>query len=123
MKHKVLLTGAAGFILLGCAAAGQSAPAPAAAAAAAAAGGGAPAPVAATSPTQAAVATEVPGEATTTRLCTQCHTLESATAQRHTRDEWNEVIGRMINQGLVASDDELYEVSDYLTENYGPPAT
>lgn len=118
MKHKVLLTGAAGFILLGCAAAVQSAPAPAAAPAPVAA----PAPAATPTP-QAAVATEVPGEATTKRLCTQCHTLESATAQRHTRDEWNEVIGRMINQGLVASDDELYEVSDYLTENYGPPAT
>lgn len=65
--------------------------------------------------------TEIPGKATTERLCSQCHTMESAIAQRHTREEWNGVIERMIGQGLVATDDELYEVSDYLAKNYGPP--
>lgn len=68
----------------------------------------------------AAIATEIPGEEVTKRLCSQCHTFESATAIRHSRDGWNEVIGRMINQGLVAPEDELYAVSDYLTANYGP---
>jgi len=99
-----MFVAASGLVLLGGAAV-QSAPAT-------------PAPVAA--PPVAAVPTEVPGEATTKRLCSQCHTLESATVNRHTRDEWNDVIVRMMNQGLVATDDELYEVSDYLTANYGP---
>jgi cytochrome c2 len=75
-----------------------------------------------TAPAQDAQLTEIPGKATTERLCSQCHTLESVTNQRHTREEWNGVIGRMIGQGLVAPEEELYEVSDYLTKYYGPPA-
>lgn len=70
-----------------------------------------------------AVAHSIPGEATTARLCSQCHSLASATQRTHTRDEWNGIIGRMIEQGLVASNEELFEVSDYLTANYGPPAS
>lgn len=109
----VLRVCAAGFLFVGCAAAVQTSPA-------------ASAPVAASTPQTAPAPdpqlTEIPGKATTERLCSQCHTLESATNQRHTQDEWNGVIGRMIGQGLVASDEELYEVSDYLTKYYGPPA-
>lgn len=67
--------------------------------------------------------TEIPGKATAERLCSQCHTLESVTNQRRTREEWNGVIERMIGQGLVAPEEELYEVSDYLTKYYGPPAS
>lgn len=65
---------------------------------------------------------ELPGEATATRLCSQCHSFASATQRGHTRDEWNGIIGRMIEQGLTAPDEELMEVSDYLTANHGPPA-
>lgn len=106
----VLRVCAAGFLFVGCAAAVQTSPAPST-----------PAPVQA-APTQDSQLTEIPGKATAERLCSQCHTLESVTNQRHTQDEWNGVIGRMIGQGLVASDEELYEVSDYLTKYYGPPA-
>jgi hypothetical protein len=63
---------------------------------------------------------DLPGAATTERLCSQCHTVASATQVRRTQEEWNAVIGRMIEQGLVASNEELLEVSDYLTANYGP---
>lgn len=99
------------------------------------AGGGAIAqavsPTSPTSPTtsapavetaQVAAPQELPGEATATRLCSQCHSFASATQRGHTRDEWNGIIGRMIEQGLTAPDEELMEVSDYLTANHGPPA-
>ena len=66
---------------------------------------------------------ELPGEATTVRLCSQCHSYASAIQKPHSRDEWNSLIGRMIEQGLVASNEELMEVSDYLTANHGPPAS
>ncbi len=83
------------------------------------------APVAAPAATVIAVATpqEIPGEATAMRVCSQCHSFASATQKNHTREEWNSLIGRMIEQGLVASDDELMEVSDYLTANHGSPAS
>lgn len=77
-------------------------------------------PAAAAVPPAPARMTEIPGKATTERVCSQCHTLESVTNHRYTRDEWNGVIGRMIGQGLVAPEEDLYAISDYLTENYGP---
>lgn len=116
----VLRVCAAGFLFVGCAAAVQTSPAASAPSAPARSEAASPAIQAA--PAQGAQLTEIPGKATTERLCSQCHTLESVTNQRHTREEWNGVIGRMIGQGLVAPEEELYEVSDYLTKYYGPPA-
>jgi hypothetical protein len=78
------------------------------------------APAADTAPV--AMPQELPGEATAMRLCSQCHSFASATQRGHTREEWNGIIGRMIEQGLTAPDEELMEVSDYLTTNHGPPA-
>lgn len=64
--------------------------------------------------------TEIPGKATTERVCAQCHSLELALGVRRSPDEWNQVIERMMANGLTASDDELYEMSDYLGANYAP---
>jgi cytochrome c5 len=63
---------------------------------------------------------EGPGKATTQRLCSQCHTLANVTTQHHNQEEWNGVISRMMEKGLTAGDDELQDVSDYLTKYFGP---
>lgn len=73
-------------------------------------------------PQAAAALQELPGEATAVRLCSQCHSFASATQRGHTQDEWNGIIGRMIEQGLTAPEEELMEVSNYLAANHGPPA-
>lgn len=62
--------------------------------------------------------TEIPGKATTERLCSQCHSIELATSVRRNQDDWNGVIERMMAQGLTATDEELYEISDYLGQNF-----
>jgi len=63
------------------------------------------------------------GQETTARVCTQCHAIGMVTSQKHSRDEWNEVILRMIeDQGLSASEEELTEISAYLAEHFGREA-
>jgi cytochrome c5 len=63
------------------------------------------------------------GRETTARVCTQCHAIGMVTSQKHSRDEWNDVIVRMIeDQGLSASEEELTEISAYLAEHFGREA-
>lgn len=61
------------------------------------------------------------GREATARVCTQCHSIGLVISQKHDQAGWNEVIGRMIqSQGLEAPEDELVEISAYLTQHYGP---
>lgn len=60
------------------------------------------------------------GQATVQRLCATCHTLDNVTRRNHTSDEWDAILGRMIDKGLIATDDQLDDVAAYLTRNYGP---
>lgn len=62
------------------------------------------------------------GQATVQRLCATCHTLDNVTRRPHTADEWDAILGRMIDKGLIATDGQLDEVAAYLTRNYGPGA-
>lgn len=59
------------------------------------------------------------GREMTQRVCGQCHSVGMFATQRHTQDEWNQVISRMMAKGMTASEDDLYEISDYLAENLG----
>jgi len=59
------------------------------------------------------------GREMTQRVCGQCHSVGMFATQRHSQDEWNQVISRMMAKGMTASEDDLYEVSDYLAENLG----
>jgi mono/diheme cytochrome c family protein len=59
------------------------------------------------------------GRALTQQVCGQCHSVGMFASQRHTQDEWNEVIGRMMAKGMTAAEDDLYDVSDYLAANLG----
>lgn len=77
-------------------------------------------------PSSAQVASAAPsalpdgaGREMTQRVCGQCHSVGMFATQRHSQDEWNQVISRMMAKGMTASEDDLYEVSDYLAENLG----
>ena len=76
-----------------------------------------------TSPAVAAAAPsalpEGAGREMTQRVCGQCHSVGMFATQRHTQDEWNQVISRMMAKGMTAPEDDLYEISDYLTEKLG----
>jgi cytochrome c5 len=56
----------------------------------------------------------VHAKATFVTLCSKCHDLGPINAQRHDRAGWSEVLDRMSGFGLVASDEEIKEVLDYL---------
>lgn len=62
------------------------------------------------------------GRELTAQVCTQCHAIGMVTSQRHDRAEWDDVIGRMVDdQGLSASDEDLAVISAYLAEHFGKP--
>lgn len=56
------------------------------------------------------------------RVCGQCHSVGLFAGQRHTQDEWNQVISRMMAKGMDAPEDDLYAVSDYLAQALGKDA-
>jgi putative heme-binding domain-containing protein len=59
------------------------------------------------------------GRADFQRVCTSCHSLAMATSQRMTRGEWARVINDMVSRGAQATQDELDNVVNYLTTNFG----
>jgi hypothetical protein len=44
-------------------------------------------------------------------------------AKRHTAEEWDNIIARMIDHGAQASDAEQDRILTYLTRFYGKPAS
>jgi competence protein ComEA len=62
------------------------------------------------------------GKALTIRLCGKCHSPEQATSLRQDRDDWTDTITKMVSMGAQGSDEELSEVLDYLSKNFGPEA-
>jgi alcohol dehydrogenase (cytochrome c) len=67
-----------------------------------------------------------PGRDTTVSTCSKCHSLANITSQHKDRDGWNTTITKMVGYGATASDEDLAQILDYLTKNYGkdssPPA-
>ncbi len=59
------------------------------------------------------------GRETVALMCTACHAPGLITSQRHTREEWEDVILRMTEMGFYASEEETAVIVDYLTENLG----
>jgi competence ComEA-like helix-hairpin-helix protein len=51
--------------------------------------------------------------------CGQCHGLDYATGNRHTRGQWGGIITQMVDMGAVLSDEERTVIIDYLTKNFG----
>jgi hypothetical protein len=61
-----------------------------------------------------------PAKAVLVRACTSCHQAPQIVAKRHTEAEWDALVGKMIDRGARASDDEQDQIITYLTKYFGP---
>ena len=53
------------------------------------------------------------------RKCSQCHSLEDATASRRTRGQWDGIIMEMTELGAQFTDEEKATILGYLSKNFG----
>lgn len=65
---------------------------------------------------------EGPGRVVVQTACGQCHGMEVITNQSRSRQDWSDVVSRMIGNGAQLSDEEYNLVIAYLAKNYGSPA-
>jgi len=60
------------------------------------------------------------GKAVLQTACTQCHGVDVIMRQPRSRDEWMEVVARMVGSGAQLSDDDYNTVIEYLAAHLGP---
>lgn len=53
------------------------------------------------------------------RACAACHAPEMVVAKRHTAEEWDDIIAKMVDRGAVATDEEQQQILDYLVKFFG----
>ena len=53
------------------------------------------------------------------RVCSTCHDAQRILSNRRTKDQWSEVIDKMIERGAQGTDDDFNEVMEYLISHYG----
>ena len=68
---------------------------------------------------ESAKAAEDPDTGLFMRLCNDCHDTNQIVSRRRTRTEWEDVITKMVEQGLSGSAKDLETVFAYLNRNYG----
>lgn len=54
--------------------------------------------------------------------CTVCHASTQFSSQRHTQQEWNDVVTQMGAMGATIPPDDVPRIVAYLTANFGAPA-
>lgn len=62
---------------------------------------------------------EGPGRAAFQRICSSCHSVNTATSQRLTHSGWQNVVSDMVSRGAQGTQDEFDEIVSYLTKNFG----
>ncbi|MDQ6677240.1 MAG: helix-hairpin-helix domain-containing protein [Acidobacteriota bacterium] len=69
---------------------------------------------------QAQTLTLPPGEGkeTTERVCGSCHGAELLIGRQETRETWGAIVDDMVQRGATGTQDEFYEVVDYLAKNF-----
>lgn len=55
------------------------------------------------------------------RVCSGCHVPEMVTAKRHTAEEWDDIIAKMVDHGAQASEAQQEQILAYLVRFYGKP--
>jgi competence protein ComEA len=60
-----------------------------------------------------------PGKAEVLKICTQCHDLDTVTADNRTRDGWTKMVAKMGDRGAEGTGEEFEAVIKYLTKNFG----
>lgn len=53
------------------------------------------------------------------RACAACHAPEMVVAKRHTVDEWDDIIAKMVDRGAVANEEEQQQILEYLAKFFG----
>lgn len=80
----------------------------------------APPPPASSPPAQDAASSLPPGPGhdTMVRVCSACHAPDIAAQQRLTPEGWHDLVQMMANNGAVATDAELEEITAYLSRSF-----
>ncbi len=60
------------------------------------------------------------GKATTQKVCGTCHGAELVIGRQETRESWGTTVNDMIQRGATGTDDEFFEVVEYLATNFSP---
>lgn len=60
-----------------------------------------------------------PGKEAFSSVCSECHALDMATAQKKTRDAWQVTVDSMVSKGANGSKEQLAAIVDYLAKNFG----
>lgn len=66
-----------------------------------------------------AASAEDPGTALFHQMCSDCHEAAKIVEARRTKDDWQEVINKMIQEGATGSGKDFENVFDYLLRHYG----
>ena len=63
-----------------------------------------------------------PGKAITQKVCGSCHGAELLIGRQETREAWSAIVDDMVQRGAQGSDNDFYDVVDYLATNFSPTA-
>lgn len=69
-----------------------------------------------------AILPEAPAKALVVRACTACHQAPQVVARRRTAEEWDIMLGKMVDRGAQLTEAEQDQVYDYLVTHFGPEA-
>jgi hypothetical protein len=61
------------------------------------------------------------GKAILLNVCTQCHDLKRVIQHGATREQWEETLGAMLNEGAPLSEQDFPVLLAYLARNFKPP--
>lgn len=61
---------------------------------------------------------DTPGRETVLRVCSGCHTVDSALAQLKSHDDWVKTLDEMGQNGAQATDEEWTQIQAYLDRNF-----
>jgi cytochrome c5 len=61
-----------------------------------------------------------PGRAILLNVCTQCHRLDRVRLRGGTRQDWDDLLSHMLNEGAPLSDQEYPILLNYLARNFRP---
>jgi hypothetical protein len=59
-----------------------------------------------------------PAKEVAERLCSACHEAERAASVRLTREGWEGELAKMVDLGMKATDEEIKQLLDYLSEHF-----
>jgi len=61
-----------------------------------------------------------PGKAILLNVCTQCHRLDRVKLRGGTRQDWDDLLSHMLNEGAPLSDEDYPVLLNYLARNFRP---